>query len=297
MTRMSGLVAASSTRVSAQTSRWGFVMAPPPRAPAPTRAAAASSAVAGRACHSERPSVNEIPRPFTVWARIAVGTSPPVPVRTSSQAARICPKSWPSISRTRQPNASKAPRRSMPAHGSRRLPRLRLALLERPAVLLHAVPVHDGREVAGTVARGDVDGLPDLALLGLAVAEHHEGVRRAARDDGCPWRGRGPRTSPAPASPSMRRSPAGGACPGGPAAGCRPCRTSAAPRPGSSRAWPSRCRGPRSCGPWTGRTGPAPASPARPAGSAARGSRARPAGPSPTAGRPRGPRRCARPSR
>ena len=57
----------------------------------------------------------------------------------------------------------------------------------RPAVLLQAVLIHDGGQVAEAVAGGDLDGLPDHPLLALAVAEHHEGTEALAAQS-CPER-------------------------------------------------------------------------------------------------------------
>ena len=109
--------------------------------------------------------MNETPRPLMVLAITATGGRRPDGLR--EERPRSGAMSWPSISMTRQPNAVHFADKL--ARDLRRQPVVgRVAL---PAVLLQLVVVDDRNEVVESVARRDERGLPDLALLALAVTE------------------------------------------------------------------------------------------------------------------------------
>ncbi len=208
------------------------------------------------------------------------------PAPRASRTSTIAAMSWPSTSSTCQPKAVHLATSSPGACGG-----------SRPSGPSPCQPncwSRCGRRSrSGCRGRsgGRHRGLPDLALLALAVAQHHERAHVPAGAGGrrapCP----SPPRSPCPAIRWTCRDRAAGSCPDGPGGGSAPRRRSAAPRPGSSPAAPSRHRGRSTNDPWTARSGRDPARPARRDGSASRGSRAPPAGRRPTAarrgGRPR----------
>ena len=126
-------------------------------------------------------------------------------------------------------------------------------VLAAPAELLELVVVDDGDEVVGAVARRHVGGLPDLALLALAVAEEDVGAARP-----CP-RWRAPRAKPRPAERPMPSEPVEMSMPGslfmsGMTLQPRALlveRVELVER-GSSRPGPWPRTGPATSGPWRG---------------------------------------------
>ena len=111
--------------------------------------------------------MKETPLPLTVWATRQVGL--PLVAAASASAPSIAAKSWPSISSVCQPKARHLSASGVDVHD-----------VLHEAVQLDAVVVHDGHQVVHLVERADHGRFPDLAFLNLAVAQHHEGARRAA---------------------------------------------------------------------------------------------------------------------
>ncbi len=191
--------AASSMRVSAQTSRSGLrhraarprpgqlARGPPrPRRPSPHAA-----------CHSERPSVKrQAPALDGVGEDRGRDRRPRRPARASSQAARICAEVVAVDLEHAPAERLKAAARSTPAHGSRRLPRCSSSAPSGQPYCCMPFQSTIAVRLPSAVRGATVDGLPDLALLDLAVTEHDEGVDCRGRGGGRPWpcprRARGP---------------------------------------------------------------------------------------------------------
>ncbi len=157
--------------------------------------------------------------PLVVRARIAVGRpSPAAAGGAAAHASTIAPESWPSTASDAPAEAANAARQ-VPAPGSRRSQRSRLPP-DRPAVLLEPVESTITVRLSRPKRGADDHGLPDHALLHLAVADHHPGALRRAGASGRPRRSPAPTARPWPSEPVETSTPGREAsCRGGPGGG------------------------------------------------------------------------------
>ena len=225
----------------------------PRPSPSSVRAASTSSAVATRLCQSETPSVTLKPRPFTVRARIAVGTRRrPAPTgrprrrrRSGVEVVAVDLQDAPAEGLERRPDGA-------PAHGSRRSPRFVSPGREGPAVLLHPVPIDDRGEVPEAVLAAPRWTASQTWPSWISPSPSRTQVWASRPRRRAPIAMPTPIEMPCPSEPVDASRPGSRVMSGWPWSRVPRRRRSRAPPPGSSPAAPSPRTARSPSGPWTG---------------------------------------------